>query len=169
MNEQANKWAERASRASSAEQANESVVHANKRTKEQMAQYSVRRFHIIFTHCGAGLRGHTEVGSWDKFVHRWIRSKKMTTVFSGREYSHFVYFMVSYWCYMRGKNYFFFFLLDYLCLMCLCAWVFCENKITVKTVTDRINELTSLTTQQWDSVLPELIQKDEPWWDSNPQ
>ena len=37
--------AERASEASSAEQANELTVRANERTEERMAEYSTRRFH----------------------------------------------------------------------------------------------------------------------------
>ena len=43
--------AERASEVSSAQQANEWVVRANEQTEEQMAQYSTRRFHIIWNHC----------------------------------------------------------------------------------------------------------------------
>ena len=50
-----NEWAqqrveERASEASSEEQANEWAVRANERTEERMAQYSTRQFHIIWTH-----------------------------------------------------------------------------------------------------------------------
>ena len=43
--------AERASKASSAEQANELVVRANEQTEEQMAQYSTRRFLSLSAHC----------------------------------------------------------------------------------------------------------------------
>ena len=42
--------AERASEASSAEQANEIALRANQRADEQMAQYSTRRFHSHSTH-----------------------------------------------------------------------------------------------------------------------
>ena len=48
VSERANEWmsaAERASEASSAEQAKEWEVQVNERTEEHMAQYSTRRFH----------------------------------------------------------------------------------------------------------------------------
>ena len=48
--------AERASKASSTEQANERAVRANEQREERMAQYSTRRFLIIWTHCALGFR-----------------------------------------------------------------------------------------------------------------
>ena len=48
--------AERASEASSAEQANSWMVRANKWTEEQMAQYSTRRFPSHSTHSGLALQ-----------------------------------------------------------------------------------------------------------------
>ena len=41
---------ERASKASRAEQANETAVRANERMEKRLAQYSMQRFHIISTH-----------------------------------------------------------------------------------------------------------------------
>ena len=46
--------AERASKASSAEQANEWAVRANEQADKQMAQYSTRRFHIVSTQSAHG-------------------------------------------------------------------------------------------------------------------
>ena len=57
--------AERASVASSAEHANEWAVRVNEQMEEHMAQYSTRRFHILFTHCGA------IPSSWNKQPLRW--------------------------------------------------------------------------------------------------
>ena len=45
--------AEHPSKASSAEQANEGEMLANKQMEEQMAQYFMRRFHSHSTYCAA--------------------------------------------------------------------------------------------------------------------